>query len=85
MSKTTTLSAAVDTFVTARESELIDADLPAIVQLRLLAAQLDADPTASGLHSQFGLSYRGLVKALDARADPDSVDPLEAELAALEA
>ncbi|TPG09388.1 hypothetical protein [Curtobacterium flaccumfaciens] len=74
------LSAATERFITSVESDLIETDLPAISQLRLLSAQLDTDPSVSSLHGQYGLTYRDLVKRLELRKTPAVTDPLEALL-----
>jgi hypothetical protein len=37
------------------------AHTPAVAQLLLLADAIDAEPTKSSLHSQFGLTYRSLL------------------------
>ncbi|WP_146238598.1 hypothetical protein [Curtobacterium sp. MCPF17_003] len=75
-----TLSAATERFIRDVETDLIDADLPAISQLRLLAGQIDTDPSVSSLHGQYGLTYRDLVKRLELRKAPATTDPLEALL-----
>lgn len=79
----TTYTGAVRAFITAHP-ELTATDTPALVQLKALAKELDADPSQGALQSQFGLVYRNLVKRVDAMANPVTTDPLEAELAALE-
>lgn len=39
----------------------LSAHAPAVAQLLLLADAIDAEPTKSSLHSQFGLTYRALL------------------------
>lgn len=39
----------------------LPAHTPAVAQLLLLADAIDAEPTKSSLHSQFGLTYRALL------------------------
>lgn len=76
----TSLSTATESFITSVESELLESDLPAISQLRVLSAQIDRDPSVSSLHGQYGLTYRDLVKRLEARKGVVVTDPLEAML-----
>ena len=56
-----------------------DADLPALVTLRVLAEELDKGTIQAALVSQFTLTYRALVKRAPV-AEREDADPLEALL-----
>lgn len=75
----TTLVGATKRFIDANP-ELTATDLPAVIQLKTLAKEIDADPAQGALQSAYGLIYRNLLKRIDAQTVPKSVDPLEALL-----
>lgn len=56
-----------------------DADLPAIVSLHKIAEALDGGEMSPAMLSQFGLTYRSLLKRAPSDA-PEKVDPLEQAL-----
>lgn len=56
-----------------------DADLPAVVTLRKVAAALDGGDMSPAMLSQFGLTYRSLLKRAPSDA-AENLDPLEAAL-----
>ncbi len=58
---------ALDKFEASAESWLTDDDAPALAVLRLLAEELDAEPTAA-LAGQYGLTYRNLLRRKPAAA-----------------
>lgn len=68
---------AVETFV-GEASYLGDQDLPAIVTLRRIAAQLDEGEMSPALISQFGLTFRDLRKR-EPKGEPPA-DELEQAL-----
>lgn len=67
---------ATDDMIAAADSWLTPLDAPAVAQLRILATQLDTEPTAA-LSSSYGLIYRSLLKRQPAAdAGPDGLGAL---------
>ncbi len=52
---------ALEKFEASAQAWLTDDDAPALAVLRLLAKELDAEPTAA-LAGQYGLTYRNLLR-----------------------
>lgn len=74
--KNQTLAQSVETFIKA--SPWLDSThAPAVAQLRILAAEMDKEPTPAGLNA-FGLAYRNLQKAAPTAPteDGDELDSL---------
>lgn len=80
---TYTFSEAVEAFLAAHETALSDTDLPAITQLRKLAAVLDGDPELATANVQFGTVYRALRAVVVGTTAPDTVDPVAVALEGL--
>ncbi len=66
---------ATNAMIAAAESWLTPLDAPAVAQLRILAAQLDAEPTAA-LATSYGTAYRALIKRAPAQAKSDELGAL---------
>ena len=81
--KQRTHAEAVEAFLSAHESALSDTDLPAITQLRKLAAVLDGDPELATANVQFGTVYRALRAVVVGNTAPDTVDPVAQALEGL--
>lgn len=71
----TTMSAATEAMIAAAADWLTPFDAPAVAQLRLLARQLDAEPTAA-LSTSYGTAYRALLRRAPAVADRDELGGL---------
>lgn len=67
---------AVEAFLDVHESALSETDSPAITQLRSLAKQLDANPEAANLNTQFGTVYRHLRGIATASSSAETIDPV---------
>lgn len=61
---------------------LSDADLPAVMELRMIAKELDKGELSPAMLAQYGLTYRSLLKR--APVGDDAEDELEAALRAVE-
>ena len=66
-------TAAVNRFLKAA-TWLTDEDEPAVTLLKMLARQLDDEPFQAATASQYGLTYRALLKR--APSDESGSDPL---------
>lgn len=77
-SRDETFTAATDRFLAAAPW-LTDEHAPAVIALRMLALELDTGKFQAATVSQYGLTYRSLLKAKPADTGP--VDGLEAFLA----
>jgi len=70
-----TFTQAVEAFKKSAEAWLTDADLPAVIALEKAAEQLDKEINPA-LLSQFGLTYRSLLKRQPADLTEEE-DPLD--------
>ncbi|MCU1508397.1 MAG: hypothetical protein JWQ12_662 [Glaciihabitans sp.] len=72
---------ATNDMIAAAKPWLTPLDAPAVAQLRILAAQLDSEPTAA-LATSYGTAYRALIKRAPATtADGDGLGALLREVA----
>ena len=66
---------ATSAMIAAAQSWLTPLDAPAVAQLRILARQLDAEPTAA-LATSYGTAYRALIKRAPAQTATDELGGL---------
>lgn len=67
--------AATSAMIAAAASWLTPLDAPAVAQLRILATQLDAEPTAA-LATSYGTAYRALIKRAPTAKPADELGDL---------
>jgi hypothetical protein len=66
---------ATNAMIAAATPWLTPLDAPAVAQLRILATQLDAEPTAA-LSTSYGTAYRALIRRAPAQTKPDELGAL---------
>lgn len=74
------MTAATRAMIEAAAGWLTPLDAPAIAQLRILAAQLDSEPTAA-LSTSYGTAYRALLRRAPARMVSDELEDLLRDVA----
>lgn len=70
-----TMTQATALMIAAAADWLTPLDAPAVAQLRIMAAQLDREPTAA-LSTSYGTAYRALIKRAPAQTTADELGSL---------
>ncbi len=69
------MTTATEAMIDAAASWLTSLDAPAVAQLRILAAQLDTEPTAA-LSTSYGTAYRALLRRAPEQTADDELGGL---------